>query len=112
MKITINGEKYVVERHQEAYLKILGFIYEKYPQALNLFEQLSKHGEKGKRYLASSKDKLYPNNPKLANKGRPFQDKWYIPGNIGPKTLNRIIRLFSQIIEDEYSEKLMINIGD
>jgi len=101
--------KYMVESHQDAYIKILDFIYDKYPNALKSFEQLPKHGEKGKRYLARSKEKLYVNNPILANRGRHFRNGWFIPGNIGPKTLNRIVQMFLTIVEIEYEDKLEIS---
>jgi hypothetical protein len=55
----------VVENYKDAYIKILEYVYWKYPEAIDQFVKLPKHGEKGKRYLAKQKKSLYPNETDL-----------------------------------------------
>ena len=45
-------------------------------------------------YLGKSVSEIYPNDPAIAGqKTFQFRPGWYIPGGIGTKTLNRIVRL-------------------
>jgi hypothetical protein len=63
------------------------------------FASLPKHSPNGKKkYLASNRNDLYPSiggsaYEKQTKKAVEFRPGWFIPPNIGPKTLRRIFEL-------------------
>jgi len=91
--LIIEGKEYSARNRQEAAAILLNVLADKDPSILEKIAVLPGHGAK-RKYLGKSINEIYPDDPAVAaQKTFQFREGWYIPANIGPKTLNRIVRL-------------------
>ena len=105
----LNGVKYEAQGYQDAAVQLFNAIAEDDSGILLLFVQLPEHGGQGKRYLARTKTDLYPPSKRyLAEKAIEFRTGWFIPGNIGPKTFDRICGYLCGIAKLEYNKNLKV----
>ena len=107
MKIIFETES---DNYKDSYVIVLKYVQSLYPEAINDFLKLPKHGENGKRYLSKQMKQLYPNKTDLVRHSKKLNGIGYIPGHIGPSTFRRIVNYFSKIINKQYDEKFKLNI--
>ena len=105
----LKSVKYEARSYQKAAIQLFNAIAEDDIGILLRFVQLPEHGGQGKRYLAREKAVLYPPNKRyLAEKAIEFRKGWFMPGNIGPKTFDRICGYLCGIAKLEYDKDLKV----
>lgn len=106
VKYNYRGQEFIEESHSAA-KRVFRDLSE---NELECFSCLLKHSPNGKkRYLANTRKKLYLSiigNGTLINKAEEFTDGWFIPPNIGPKTLGIIFTLICKCSDLEYGKDL------
>lgn len=91
--IVIDGKEYSARNRQEAAAIVLNVLADKDSSLLEKIATLPGHGAT-RKYLGKSISEIYPDNPAAAaQKTFQFREGWFMPGGIGTRTLNRIVRL-------------------
>lgn len=102
VKYIYKGQEFM----KESYAAAIRVFKDRSENELECFASLSKHSPSGrKRYLARNPEDLYPSegyNKRLIEKAEEFRPGWFIPPNIGPKTLTIIFKLVCKCSDLEY----------
>ena len=73
----MDGRWHPASSAREVLIKVFGEFSERDPEFLERFATLPKHGRK-RRYLARTREELYPGSPHLASNAHQLRPGWWI----------------------------------
>lgn len=70
-----------------------------------------KHGRK-RRYIARSREELYPGRPDLAEHSKQLSSGWWVGTNYSKSNIKQIIQLACEVSGLQFGRDLTVNLGD
>jgi hypothetical protein len=83
---------------------------ERDPSFLERFAALPKHGRK-RRYLARTREELYPGSPHLVDNAYEVRPGWWIDTNASRASMETRIKMACEVAGARYGTDLLINLG-
>jgi predicted type IV restriction endonuclease len=95
---------------REVLIKAFGEFAERDPSFLERFAALPKHGRKH-RYLAHTREELYPGSPQLADNAYELRPGWWIDTHASRAGIETRIRMACEVAGVRYGTNLLVNLG-
>jgi len=83
---------------------------ERDPSFLDRFAALPKHGRK-RRYLARTREELYPDSPHLADNAYEVRSGWWVDTHSSKSGIETRIRMACEVAKVEYGKDLIVDLG-
>ena len=91
-------------------IKVFGEFVERDPTFLERFAALPKHGRK-RRYLARSREELYPGSPHLIDNAHELQPGWWLDPHASRVAIETRIKMGCEVAGVRYGNDLLVNLG-
>ncbi len=106
----LQGHRYNARSARDAMIKIFKELAEKDTSFLERFASRSKHGKK-RRFVARSRDELYPGRPDLAaSHSHQLPGGWWLGTNYSKKNIENIIKMACEVAGLNYGSDLIIKL--
>lgn len=107
----LNGKLYPSRNAREVFVKAFGEFADRDPTFLERFAALPKHG-RTRRYLARSRDELYPGRPDLVRDfSYELKPGWWLGINLSRNAIERILEMACEVAGLRYAVDLKVNLG-
>jgi len=108
----LKGEWHSAKNARDVLYKIFNMFADRDPIFLERFAGLPRHG-RTRRYLARSKEELYPGRPDLApDHSYELRSGWWLMVNLSKKSAEKIIKMACEVAQLDYGNDLKINLGN
>ena len=107
---TFEGRWRPARSAREVLIKVFGEFAERDPSFLERFAALPKHGRK-RRYLAHTREELYPGSPQLADNAYELRPGWWIDTHASRAGIETRIRMACEVAGVRYGTNLRVNLG-
>lgn len=107
----LGGTVYPARNARDVLVKVFSELADRNPTFLERFATLPKHG-RTRRYLARSKDELYPGRPDLVRDfSHELRSGWWLGINLSRNAIERIIEMACEVAGLRYGVDLKVNLG-
>lgn len=106
----LDGHWHSARSAREVLIKVFGEFAERDPSFPERFAALPKHGRK-RRYLAHSREELYPGSPHLASNAYQLRPGWWIDPHASRSGIDRRIKMACDVARVGYGKDLQVNLG-
>ena len=107
---TLDGRWHAARSAREVMVKVFDELAKRDPTFLERFAALPKHGRK-RRYLARTKEELYPDSPHLVVNAYQLRPGWWCDPHASRAGIARRIRMACEVAEMRYGEDITVNLG-
>ncbi len=107
---TLDGRWHPAGSAREVLIKVFGEFVERDPTFLERFAALPKHGRK-RRYLARSREELYPGSPHLIDNAHELRPGWWLDPHASRAAIETRIRMGCEVAGVDYGKDLLVNLG-
>jgi len=107
---TLNGKIIPARNASAVMVNILNELSSRDPSFIERFVS-RKHGKK-RRYVARTREELYPGRPDLAEYSKQLSSGWWIGTNYSKSNIRQIIQLACEVAGLRFGHDLNINLGD
>jgi predicted type IV restriction endonuclease len=107
---TLDGHWHPARSAREVMVKVFDELAKRDPTFLERFAALPKHGRK-RRYLARTKEALYPGSPHLVVNAYQLRPDWWCDPHASRAGIARRIRMACEVAKIRYGEELSIDLG-
>lgn len=107
---TLNGKTTILRSAVEVLIAVLDDLSKK---DTNFITRLAarKHGRR-RRYVAQSRDELYPGRPDLAEYSKQLSNSWWAGTNYSKSNISQIIQLACEVAGLRFGYDLTVNLGE
>jgi predicted type IV restriction endonuclease len=91
-------------------VKVFRAFAERDPNFLERFAALPKHGRK-RRYLARTKEELYPGSEHLIDNAYEVQPGWWVDTHASRAGIETRIKMACEVAGAKYGKDLVVNLG-
>jgi hypothetical protein len=107
----LDGHWYPARSARDVLINLFSKLSERDSDFLDHFASLPRHG-RTRRYLARSREELYPGRPDLAREhSHELRSGWWLGTNLSKKSIERIIKMACEVAQVRYGTQLIINLG-
>jgi predicted type IV restriction endonuclease len=107
----IDEKPYSARNARDVLVKVFAEFADRDPMFLERFATLPKHG-RTRRYLAHSKDELYPGRPDLVRDfSHELKPGWWLGINLSRNAIERILEMACVVAGLRYGTDLKVNLG-
>ena len=107
---TLHGQEYRARNAQDVLVKVLQQLAERDSTFLERFAALPKHG-RTRRYVARSREELYPGSPHLYGHSREIRPGWWVGINLSTPAVERVIRMACEVAGLRHGTDLRADLG-
>lgn len=108
---SLEGRFYPARNAREVLVQVFTKLADRDPGFLDRFAGLPKHGSK-RRYLARSREALYPHRPDLArDHSHDLGNGWYLVVHWNKKAIEKIIKMACEVAKVRFGTNLIVNLG-
>lgn len=111
MGFRFKGRDYRTSRAIDVLVQVFEVLSEHDPAFPARFAALPKHGHK-RRYLARTKQELYPDRPDLCDLSVKLKSEWFLGTNYGRHEIKKIISMACQVANIKYGQDLVVCLDD
>jgi predicted type IV restriction endonuclease len=105
----LNGRWHPARSAREVLIGVFGAFADRDPDFLERFAALPKHGRK-RRYLARSREDLYPGSPHLAHNAHELRPGWWVDPHASKTGIERRIKMACDVADVGCGEELQVNL--
>lgn len=105
------GRDYRISKAKDVLIQVFEVLSEHDPTFPARFAALPMHGHK-RRYLARTKQELYPDRPDLCDLSVRLKSGWFLGTNYGRYEIKKIIRMACQVAKIKYGQDLIVCLDD
>lgn len=106
------GKPYPARNARDVLVKVFAVFADRDPMFLERFAALPKHG-RTRRYLARSRDELYPGRPDLVrDHSYELRSGWWLGINLSHRAVERILKMACEVAGLRYGVDLKVNFGE
>jgi predicted type IV restriction endonuclease len=106
---TLDGRWHPAGSAREVLIRVFGEFAERDPSFLERFAALPKHGRK-RRYLAPSREELYPGSPHLVDNAYELRAGWWLDPHASRAGIETRIKMACEVAGVEYGKDLLVNL--
>ncbi len=108
---TLKGQPHPARNARDVLVKVFEALAKDDPMFLERFASLPKHG-RTRRYLARTRDELYPGRPDLASEfSHELWHGWWLGINLSRNAIERIVRMACEVAGVRYGNDLKVHLG-
>jgi hypothetical protein len=108
---TFDGKLYPARNARDVFVSAFGEFADRDPMFLERFATLPKHG-RTRRYLAHSRDDLYPGRPDLVRDfSYELKPGWWLGINLSRHAIERVLGMACEVAGLRYGTDLKVNLG-
>jgi hypothetical protein len=104
------GQRHQARNARDVMVKVFRAFAERDSSFLERFAALPKHGRK-RRYLARTKEELYPGSQQLIDNAYEVQPGWWIDTNASKASMETRIKMACEVAGVKYGKNLVVNLG-
>ena len=104
------GQRHQARNARDVMVKVFRAFAERDSSFLERFAALPKHGRK-RRYLARTKEELYPGSQHLIDNAYEVQPGWWIDTNASKASMETRIKMACEVAGVKYGKDLVANLG-
>jgi predicted type IV restriction endonuclease len=104
------GQRRRARSARDVLIKIFREFAERDPGFLERFAALPKHGRK-RRYLARTREELYPDSPHLADNAYEVRPGWWVDTHASRAGIETRIKMACEVAGAKYGKDLIVNLG-
>jgi hypothetical protein len=104
------GQRRRALRARDVLIQVFREFAERDPSFLERFAALPKHGRK-RRYLARTREELYPDSPHLADNAYEVRPGWWIDTHASRAGIETRIKMACEVAGVKYGKDLLVNLG-
>ncbi|MBI4726355.1 hypothetical protein HY768_03880 [candidate division TA06 bacterium] len=106
----LKGKQYRARSAKEVLVEVMKMLSKNDPNFLNRFAS-RKHG-RSRRYIAQSKNELYPGRHDLADLSEEISPGWWVGTNYSKNNIKIILELACEVGGITFNSDLIVNLGD
>jgi predicted type IV restriction endonuclease len=107
----LKGKQYPARNARDVLVRVFAKFADRDPMFLERFATLPKHG-RTRRYLARSRDDLYPGRPDLVRDfSHELRAGWWLGINLSRNAIERIVEMACEVAGLTYGVDLRVNLG-
>ena len=107
----LSGQTHPARNARDVLVKVFAALADRDPMFLERFATLPKHG-RTRRYLARSRDELYPGRPDLVRDfSYEVRPGWWLGINLSRNAIERIVKMACEVAGLTYGGDLKVNLG-
>jgi predicted type IV restriction endonuclease len=107
---SLEGRWHPAGSAREVLIRVFGEFAERDPSFLERFAALPKHGRK-RRYLAPSREELYPGSPHLADNAHELRPGWWLDPHASRAGIETRVKMACEVAGVGYGKDLLANLG-
>ncbi len=104
------GQQRRARNARDVLIQVFREFAERDPSFLERFAALPKHGRK-RRYLARTREDLYPGSPHLVDNAYEVRPGWWIDTNVDRLGIEKRIKMGCEVAGVRYAKDLTVNLG-
>ena len=104
------GQRHRARSARDVLIQVLGEFAERDPNFLERFAALPKHGRK-RRYLARTKEELYPGSPQLADNAYEVRPGRWVDTHASRAGIETRIKMACEVAGVNFGKDLVVNLG-
>jgi predicted type IV restriction endonuclease len=104
------GQRRQARNARDVLIQVFREFAERDPGFLERFAALPKHGRK-RRYLARTREELYPGSPHLVDNAYEVQPGWWIDTHASRAGIETRIKMASEVAGVRYGKDVLVNLG-
>ena len=104
------GQRRRARNARDVLIQVFREFAEREPEFLERFAALPKHGRK-RRYLAHSREKLYPGSPHLADNAYEVRSGWWVDTHASRAGIETRIKMACEVAGAKYGKDLIVDLG-
>ena len=104
------GQRQQARNARDVLIQVFREFAKREPDFLERFAALPKHGRK-RRYLARSREQLYPGSPHLVDNAYEVRPGWWVDTHASRAGIETRIRMACEVARVTYGKDLVINLG-
>jgi hypothetical protein len=104
------GQRRGARNARDVLIQVFREFAEREPGFLERFAALPKHGRK-RRYLARTREELYPGSPHLADNAYEVRPGWWIDTHASRAGIETRIKMACEVAGVQYGKDLLVNLG-
>jgi hypothetical protein len=104
------GQRRRARNARDVLIQVFREFAERDPSFLERFAALPKHGRK-RRYLARTRDDLYPGSPHLVDNAYEVRPGWWIDTHASRTGIDTRIKMACEVAGVQYDKDLLVNLG-
>ncbi len=109
--VTLRGQLRPARNARDVLVKAFEALAQEDPMFLERFASPPKHG-RTRRYLARTRDELYPGRPDLASEfSHELRHGWWLGINLSSNVIERIVKMACEVAGLRYGNDLKLNLG-
>jgi predicted type IV restriction endonuclease len=108
--LELYGQRRQARSARDVLIQVFKEFAEREPDFLERFAALPKHGRK-RRYLARTREELYPDSPHLADNAHEIRPGWWIDTHASKAGIETRIKMACEVAGVQYGKDLFVNLG-
>ena len=104
------GQRQQARNARDVLIQVFRDFAERDPSFLERFAALPKHGRK-RRYLARTREELYPGSPHLVDNAYEVRPGWWIDTHASRAGIETRIKIASEVAGVRYGKDVLVNLG-
>jgi len=104
------GQRQRARSARHVLIQVFGAFADRDPGFLERFAALPKHGRK-RRYLARTKEELYPGSPQLADNAYEVRPGWWVDTHASRTGIETRLKIACEVAGVKYGKDLLVNLG-
>jgi hypothetical protein len=104
------GERHGARNATDVLVKVFREFADRDSSFLERFAALPKHGRK-RRYLARTREELYPGSPQLVGNAHEVRPGWYVDSHASKAGIETRLKMACEVAGAKYGKDLLVNLG-